>query len=204
MVQYSRLKRFLNQNKREVDCEGNLEAEYAEGMRSRGLSEAVIADKNARLKAEYERLKQLDETDPEQWGVYTAYDVIFTEEEKQQFNPDGSLRQEYQQDMRQRGYSEDWLEEKERLKKIEVENFEQLSVQYAQVILLDFRIQLKCIGFDKTFVTPKRYPNFLSVWKATITNNSAGSSFNIPLAIALNEIKAILKDLLSLLDLIKF
>ncbi|MBD2309965.1 hypothetical protein H6G17_31685 [Chroococcidiopsis sp. FACHB-1243] len=133
MVQYSRLKRFLNQNKREVDYEGNLEAEYAEGMRSRGLSEAVIADKTARLKAEYERLKQLDETDPEQWVVYTAYDVIFTEEEKQQFNPDGSLRQEYQQDMQRRGYSENWLEEKERLKKIEVENFEQLSVQYAQV-----------------------------------------------------------------------
>ncbi|AFY91144.1 hypothetical protein [Chroococcidiopsis thermalis] len=133
MMQYSRLKRFLNQNKREVDCEGNLEAEYAEGMRSRGLSEAVIADKNARLKAEYERLKQLDGTDPEQWVVYTAFDVIFTEEEKQQFTPDGSLRQEYQQDMRRRGYSEDWLEEKERLKKIEVDNFEQLSVQYAQV-----------------------------------------------------------------------
>ncbi|MDZ4878207.1 MAG: hypothetical protein CLLPBCKN_007642 [Chroococcidiopsis cubana SAG 39.79] len=133
MVQYSRLKRFLNQNKKEINSDGSLKAECAEGMRSRGMSEAAITDFAARLKAQYERLKQLDETDPEQWVVYTAYDVIFTEEEKQQFNPDGSLRQEYQQDMQRRGYSENWLEEKERLKKIEVENFEQLSVQYAQV-----------------------------------------------------------------------
>ena len=133
MVQYSRLKRFLNQNKKDINSDGNLKVDSAEGMRSRGMSEAAITDFAARLKAQYERLKQLDETDPEQWVVYTAFDVIFTEEEKQQFNPDGSLRQEYQQDMRRRGYSEDWLEEKERLKKIEVENFEQLSVQYAQV-----------------------------------------------------------------------
>ncbi|PSM47523.1 hypothetical protein C7Y66_19275 [Chroococcidiopsis sp. CCALA 051] len=133
MVQYSRLKRFLNQNKKDINSDGNLKADSAEGMRSRGMSEAAITDFAARLKAQYERLKQLDETDPEEWVVYTAFDVIFTEEEKQQFTPDGSLRSKYVQDMRQRGYSEDWLEEKERLKKIEVENFEQLSVQYAQV-----------------------------------------------------------------------
>ncbi|MBE9019919.1 hypothetical protein IQ272_28090 [Chroococcidiopsidales cyanobacterium LEGE 13417] len=133
MVQYSRLKRFLNQNKKDINSDGNLKADSAEGMRSRGMSEAAITDFAARLKAQYERLKQLDETDPEEWVVYTAYDVIFTEEERQQFNPDGFLRQEYVQDMQRRGYSENWLEEKERLKKIEVENFEQLSVHYAQV-----------------------------------------------------------------------
>ncbi|URD53580.1 hypothetical protein [Chroococcidiopsis sp. CCNUC1] len=133
MVQYSRLNRFLNQNKKEINSDGNLKADCVESMRADGMSEAAITNFAARLKAQYERLKQLDEIDPEQWVIYTAYDVIFTEEERQQFNPDGSLRQEYQQDMRQRGYSEDWLEEKERLKKIEVEDFEQLSMQYAQV-----------------------------------------------------------------------
>jgi hypothetical protein len=99
MVQYSRLKRFLNQNKKEVDYEGNLKADCLDNMRADGMSEAAITDFAARLKAEYERLKQLDETNPEQWVVYTAYDVIFTEEERQQFNPDGSLRPEYVQDM---------------------------------------------------------------------------------------------------------
>lgn len=133
MVQYSRLKRFLNQNKKEIISDGNLKVDCVESLRADGMSEAAITDKAARLKAEYERLKQLDETDPEEWVIYTAYDVIFTEEERQQFNPDGSLRSKYVQDMQQRGYSENWLEEKERLKKIEVENFEQLSVQYAQV-----------------------------------------------------------------------
>lgn len=133
MVQYSRLKRFLNQNKKEINSDGNLKADCIESMFADGMSEAAITDFASRLKAQYERLKQLDETDPEEWVIYTAYDVIFTEEEKQQFNPDGSLRSKYQQDMQRRGYSENWLEEKERLKKIEVENFEQLSVHYAQM-----------------------------------------------------------------------
>lgn len=132
-MEYSRLKRFLNQNKKEINSDGNLKADCVESMFADGMSEAAITDFASRLKAQYERLKQLDETDPEQWVVYTAYDVIFTEEEKQQFNPDGSLRSKYMQDMQRRGYSENWLEEKERLKKIEVENFDQLSVQYAQV-----------------------------------------------------------------------
>ncbi|KYC34899.1 hypothetical protein WA1_50195 [Scytonema hofmannii PCC 7110] len=130
MTGYSRLKRWLEQHKKEVDLNGNLRLDYAEGMRSGGLSQAAIDDKAARMKARYEELKQLDETDPEPWQVYTAYD-FFTESDKQQFLPDGSLKPEYVENALRSGVSMNYLGELERRQQQEVASFQRLSAQYA-------------------------------------------------------------------------
>jgi hypothetical protein len=73
----------------------------------------------------------LDETEPEQWVKYTAYD-FFTEEEKRQFNPDGSFRPEYVEYACSIGISEEALEEIERRKKIDVQNYNEVSARYAE------------------------------------------------------------------------
>ncbi|MBO3458486.1 hypothetical protein G4P69_07150 [Aetokthonos hydrillicola CCALA 1050] len=118
-------------HKKEFNPDGTLKNEAWEQMLSIGMSNEAIGDYAARLKAKYEHLKHLDETDPEPWSVYTAYD-FFTEEEKRQFNPDGSLRPEYVQYAHSIGISKGALEEMERRKKIDVDNYNEVSAQYAE------------------------------------------------------------------------
>jgi hypothetical protein len=95
------------------------------------MNNESIEDYETTLKVKYEHLKYLDETEPELWINYTAYD-FFTEEEKQQFNGDGSLKPEYVKYAHSIGISVQLLEEMERRKKIEVDNYNELSARYAE------------------------------------------------------------------------
>ncbi|GAX38840.1 hypothetical protein [Nodularia sp. NIES-3585] len=126
-----RIKRWINMHKKEFNPDGTLKQEAREEMLSGGMSNKTIDDYAFRLKQKYDKWKHLDETDPEPWPVYTAYD-FFTEEEKRQFNPDGSLKPEYVEQALQKGISENWLEEMERRKKIDVNNYNAVSAKYAE------------------------------------------------------------------------
>lgn len=127
----TRIKRWLNMHGKEFNADGRLKQEAREEMLSRGMSNKTIDDYTYRLKQKYDQWKLLDQTDPEPWPVYTAYD-FFTAEEKQQFNPDGSLKPEYVEQALQKGISENWLEEMERRKKIDVDNYNAVSAKYAE------------------------------------------------------------------------
>ncbi|YAF99411.1 MAG: hypothetical protein AB3A66_30150 (plasmid) [Nodularia sp. CChRGM 3473] len=127
----TRIKRWINMNKKEFNSDGTLKQEAREEMLSSGMNEGAIDSYARRAKQEYDEWKHLDETDPEPWPVYTAYD-FFTEEEKRQFNPDGTLRAEYVEEALQKGISENWLEEMERRKKIEVDNYNAVSAKHAE------------------------------------------------------------------------
>ncbi|MDB9370636.1 hypothetical protein PN456_17055 [Nodularia spumigena CS-586/05] len=125
-----RLKRWLNMNRERVNEDGSLKTEYLQELIDKNRPPELISKHAKILKDKYESLKHLDETDPEPWPVYTAYD-FFTEEEKQQFNPDGSLKPKYVEQALQKGITENWLEEMERRKKIDVDNYNAVSVKYA-------------------------------------------------------------------------
>ena len=127
----SRLKRWLNMHGKKVNKDGFLKEEYTQQLRSYGFDDDYIAEHSKGFKEKYEQLKLLDATDPEPWPVYTAYD-FFTEEEKRQFNPDGSLRPEYVEYARSIGISSGALEEMERRKKIDVDNYNEVSARYAE------------------------------------------------------------------------
>ncbi|MCC2692837.1 hypothetical protein [Nodularia sp. LEGE 04288] len=127
----SRIKRWINMNKKEFNADGTMKDEVRQQKISQGRNPAAIDDYALRAKQEYDEWKLLDETDPEPWPVYTAYD-FFTAEEKQQFNPDGSLKPEYVEQALQKGISENWLEEMERRKKIDVDNYNAVSAKYAE------------------------------------------------------------------------
>ncbi|WP_193200877.1 hypothetical protein [Nostoc sp. MG11] len=127
----SRIKRWFNANKGKFDLDGTLKNEAREKMLRRGISHAAIDDYVLRMQEEYDHLKHLDETDPEPWPIYTAYD-FFTAEEKQQFNPDGSLKPEYVEAAVKKGTSERWLEEMGRRKKIDVDNYNKVSAKKAE------------------------------------------------------------------------
>ncbi|MBD2254719.1 hypothetical protein H6G14_26135 [Nostoc parmelioides FACHB-3921] len=128
----SRTKRWINMNGKEFNPDGTLKAEARLQMLSEGMSEEAIDDYAQRLKEEFDEWKRLDETSPEPWPVFTAYD-FFTPTEKQQFNPDGSLKPEYRESELARGTSENWLDEMERRKKLEVDNYNRVSARKAQV-----------------------------------------------------------------------
>ena len=100
----SRVKRWVNAHQEEFNSDGTLKVEAREQMLSRGMVEGAIDSYARRLKQEYDELKLLDETEPEEWPEYSAYD-FFTEEEKRQFNVDGSLKPEYVQEALNRGTS---------------------------------------------------------------------------------------------------
>ncbi|MDM9385685.1 hypothetical protein QUB80_34075 [Chlorogloeopsis sp. ULAP01] len=127
----SRIKRWINMHGKEFNPDGSLKYQAREQMLSRGMSNAAIDDYARRLKIKYDKWKHLDETDPKPWPVYTAYD-FFTAEEKQQFNPDGSVRREYVESALRSGISQGWLEEMERRKKLEVDNYNAVSARYAE------------------------------------------------------------------------
>ncbi|BCL39922.1 hypothetical protein [Nostoc sp. MS1] len=130
-INMSRTRRWLNMNGKEFNSDGTLKLEARERMLAQGMNEGSIDSYARRAKQEFDEWKHLDETDPEPWPIFTAYD-FFTPTEKQQFNPDGSLKPEYRESELARGTSENWLDEMERRKKIEVDNYDRLSARYAQ------------------------------------------------------------------------
>ncbi|WP_229550790.1 hypothetical protein [Nostoc sp. CHAB 5836] len=119
-------------NKKEFNPDGTLKLEARVEMLSDGMSNEAIDDYALRLKQEYDQWKHLDEISPEPWTVYTAYD-FFTESEKRQFNPDGSLKPEYMESELKKGISEGWLSEMERRKKIDVDNYNKVSAKKAEM-----------------------------------------------------------------------
>ncbi|MEA5566651.1 hypothetical protein [Anabaena sp. UHCC 0399] len=127
----TRIKRWLNMHGKEFNADGTLKPEAREQMLSEGMSNEAIDSYARRLKIKYDEWKRLDETDPEPWTVYTAYD-FFTTEEKQQFNADGTLKAEYIEIALSKGMSESWLAEMERRKKIDVDNYNQVSARNAE------------------------------------------------------------------------
>ncbi|MDZ8035143.1 hypothetical protein [Nostoc sp. DedSLP04] len=127
----SRIKRWINMHKKEFNADGTLKDEARQEMLSKGEDPGAIDSYARRVKVGYDEWKRLDETDPEPWPVYTAYD-FFTEQEKREFNPDGSLKPEYLEYARKIGISEGALEEQERRKKIEVDGYNKVSAKYAE------------------------------------------------------------------------
>ncbi len=127
----SRIKRWLNLNQKKVNKDGDLKEEYIQQLRSYGFDDDYITEHGKGFKKEYEQLQLLDETEPEQLVEYTTYD-FFTEEEKRQFNPDGSLKPEFVEYARTIGINEEALEEMECRKKIDVDNYNELSARYAE------------------------------------------------------------------------
>ena len=118
-------------NKKEFNADGTLKDEVRQQKLSLGAHPEAIDDYARRLKEEYDEWKHLDETDPEPWPIYTAYD-FFTEQEKREFNPDGSLSPEYVEYAQKIGISENALSEQERRKKIEVDGYNKVSVKHAE------------------------------------------------------------------------
>lgn len=127
----SRIKRWINMHKKEFNADGTLKDEARQEMLSKGEDPGAIDSYARRVKVGYDEWKCLDETDPEPWPIYTAYD-FFSEQEKREFNPDGSLKPEYLEYARKIGLSEGALEEQERRKKIEVDNFNKVSAKHAE------------------------------------------------------------------------
>ncbi|MCC5655355.1 hypothetical protein LC609_37620 [Nostoc sp. XA013] len=127
----SRIKRWINMHKKEFNADGNLRDEVRQQKLSLGAHPGAIESYARRLKEEYDEWKRLDETDPEPWPIYTAYD-FFTEQEKREFNPDGSLRPEYLEYAQKIGISEGALEHIEWRKKNEVENYNAVSAEHAE------------------------------------------------------------------------
>ncbi|WP_322708031.1 hypothetical protein [Nostoc sp. DedQUE04] len=148
----SRIKRWINMNKKEFNPDGSLKSEARQEMLSKGEDPGAIDSYARRAKEEYDEWKHLDETDPEPWPIYTAYD-FFTEQEKKQFNPNGSLSPEYVEYAQKIGISESALEQLEWRKKIEVENYDAVSADYAeQGINFGEQKMNALIGASKTYV----------------------------------------------------
>ncbi|MGJ5629095.1 hypothetical protein [Nostoc sp. CALU 1950] len=148
----SRIKRWINMNRKEFNSDGTLKDEVRQQKISTGSNPAAVDDYARRLKEEYDEWKHLDETDPEPWPVYTAYD-FFTPTEKTQFNPDGSLKQEYFESELKKGTSLGWLEEMERRKKIDVDNYNRVSAKHAEMgINFGQQEMQERIGASRTYV----------------------------------------------------
>jgi hypothetical protein len=115
----------------EFNADGTLKDEVRQQKLSLGAHPEAVDDYARRVKARYDEWKHLDETDPEPWPIYTAYD-FFSEQEKREFNPDGSLRPEYIEYAQKIGISESALEQLEWRKKIEVDDYNKVSAKYAE------------------------------------------------------------------------
>ncbi|AUB42352.1 hypothetical protein COO91_08475 [Nostoc flagelliforme CCNUN1] len=115
----------------EFNADGTLKDEVRQQKLSLGAHPEAVDDYARRVKARYDEWKHLDETDPEPWPIYTAYD-FFSEQEKREFNPDGSLRPEYIEYAQKIGISENALEQLEWRKKIEVDDYNKVSAKYAE------------------------------------------------------------------------
>lgn len=124
----TRAKRWLSSKKSEFNADGTLKAEVRRKDLERGLSVEALDSYEARNRANFEELKRLDETDPEPWINYTAYD-FFTEEEKKYFNPDGSIKECYLDEVMLGDLGH--LVWKSRHKMIEVKNYNSVSARDA-------------------------------------------------------------------------
>lgn len=143
-------------NRKEFNSDGTLKDEVRQQKISTGSNPAAVDDYARRLKEEYDEWKHLDETDPEPWPVYTAYD-FFTPTEQTQFNPDGSLKQEYFESEVKKGTSLGWLEEMERRKKIDVDNYNRVSAKHAEMgINFGQQEMQERIGASKTYLQRRR------------------------------------------------
>jgi hypothetical protein len=129
-LRMTRVKRWINMNKKEFNADGTLKEEAKIQLLAEGLSDAAIDDYAAGLKSQYEEWKRLDETDPEPWIEYTAED-LFSQEERKKFNPDGTLKPEYVEYARSIGLGEGYLKQLEFKKKLDVENFNRMSETWA-------------------------------------------------------------------------
>ncbi|WP_265276889.1 hypothetical protein [Nostoc sp. KVJ3] len=148
----SRIKRWINMHKEEFNADGTLKDEARQEMLSKGEHPGAIDSYARRLKATYDDWKHLDETDPEPWPIYTAYD-FFTEQEKKEFNPDGSLRPEYVEYAQKIGISESALEQIEWRKKMEVDDYNEMSASHVeQGINFGAWLMEGRIGNSKTYV----------------------------------------------------
>ncbi|QFS51139.1 hypothetical protein [Nostoc sphaeroides] len=127
----SRIKRWINMHEEEFNADGTLKDEVRQQKLSLGAHPEAVDDYARRVKARYDEWKHLDETDPEPSPIYTAYD-FFSEQEKREFNPDGSLRPEYIEYAQKIGISESALEQLEWRKKIEVDDYNKVSAKYAE------------------------------------------------------------------------
>lgn len=127
----SRIKRWINMHKEEFNADGSLKDEVRQQKLSKGAHPEAIDSYARRVKEEYDEWKHLDETDPEPWPIYTAYD-FFTEQEKKEFNPDGSLRPEYVEYAQKIGISESALEQLEWRKKMEVDDYNEMSADHVE------------------------------------------------------------------------
>ncbi|MCC5633549.1 hypothetical protein LC613_41730 [Nostoc sphaeroides CHAB 2801] len=127
----SRIKRWINMHKEEFNADGTLKDEVRQQKLSKGAHPEAVDDYARRVKARYDEWKHLDETDPEPWPIYTAYD-FFTEQEKKEFNPDGSLRPEYVEYAQKIGISESALEHLEWRKKMEVDHYNKMSASHVE------------------------------------------------------------------------
>ena len=124
----TRAKRWLSSKKSEFNADGTLKAEVRRKDLERGLSVEALDSYEARNRANFEKLKRLDETDPEPWINYTAYD-FFTEEEKKYFNPDGSIKECYLDEVMLGDLGH--LVWKSRHKMIEVKNYNGVAARKA-------------------------------------------------------------------------
>ncbi|MBD2513224.1 hypothetical protein H6G91_39765 [Nostoc muscorum FACHB-395] len=127
----SRIKRWINMHKEEFNADGTLKDEVRQQKLSNGAHPGAIDSYARRVKEEYDEWKHLDEIDPEPWPIYTAYD-FFTEQEKKEFNPDGSLRPEYVEYAQKIGISESALEQLEWRKKMEVDHYNKMSASHVE------------------------------------------------------------------------
>ena len=127
----SRLKRWLNMHQKKVNLDGTIKEEHKQQQIAWGMTQESIEAFAKTFKDKYDYLKTLDETDPEPWVEYTAWD-LFSEEEKQKFNWDGSLKPEYIEYAHRIGISDSYLTEAERRKKIDVENYNKVSARFAE------------------------------------------------------------------------
>ena len=119
----TRAKRWINSKKSMCLPSGKLRPELRQSKLDLGWTEADIDDWETRFTSKFEELKRLDETNPEPWINYTAYD-FFTEEEKKYFNPDGTLKDNNFLDAP--GSFDYWMRQSRR-KMIEVDNYNSVS-----------------------------------------------------------------------------
>ena len=124
----TRTKRWISVNKSMCLPTGKFRPEIRQRKLDQGWSESDIDKWESKFTSEFEERKRLDETDPEPWINYTAYD-FFTEEEKKYFNPDGSIKECYLDEVMLGDLGH--LVWKSRRKMIEVKNYNSVSARDA-------------------------------------------------------------------------
>ena len=128
----SRIKRWLLRHEKKVNPDGSLKQSHINELVSYGLNETAIARYAGVFQNEYNELLALDQTAPEpEEKAYTAWD-FWSEEDKQRFNRDGTLKLEYIAAAKAKGLSTGCLERLEFEKMLEVETFNRVSSDWAR------------------------------------------------------------------------